>query len=159
MIDVDGVAKLAKNDTNKLRLVNVWATWCGPCVKEFPILVAASRRFANRDFELITLSVDDPKQESVVKEFLQKQHVAVPNRVQRSVKVEGRETNNYLFTGANLEPMLQALDPEAPGPVPYTVLIAPGGKVIYRHAGEVDAAELHAKVLEALGVYYTQSSR
>jgi len=117
-----------------------------------------SRRFANRDFELVTLSIDDPKDESKIKEMLEKHHVAVPNRVQRTLKVEGRPTNNYFFSGANPDELIQALDPQAPGPVPYTVLIAPGGKVLYRHSGEVDAAELQGKVLEALGVFYTQAN-
>jgi peroxiredoxin len=154
-IDAAGVAALAKNSSKKLRLINVWATWCGPCVAEFPSLVSMSRRFANRDFELVTLSIDDPKDQPQIKVFLEKQHCAVPNRVQRSLRSEGRTTNNYFFSGASTDAMLAALDPQAPGPVPFTVLIAPGGKVIYRHAGEIDAAELQAKVLDALGVYYT----
>ena len=158
-IDADTIKTLAKNDTKKLRLINVWATWCAPCVQEFPGLVSISRRLANRDFEFITLSVDDPKDQAKVQAFLEKQRAAVPNRVQRSLKAEGRRTNNYLFTGANLEAMLQALDPEAPGPVPYTVVIAPGGKVIYRHAGIVDAAELQAKLIDTLGTYYPSPTR
>ena len=40
-IDAEGIKALAKNDSKKLRLVNVWATWCVPCVAEFPELVAA----------------------------------------------------------------------------------------------------------------------
>src|SRR5207247_4555067 len=119
-IDTAGVAALAKNDTNKLRLVNVWATWCAPCVEEFPTLVSISRRLANRDFELITISLDDPKDSAKVKQFLENQHAAVPNRVQRSLKAEGRATNNYLFDHADAEALMKALDPEAPGPVPYT---------------------------------------
>ena len=39
-IDAAGISALAKNPTNKLRLINVWATWCGPCVAEFPGLVS-----------------------------------------------------------------------------------------------------------------------
>ena len=77
-IDASGVAALAKNDTNKLRLINVWATWCAPCVAEFPDLVSISRRLNNRDFEMITLSVDDPVDQAKVKDFLQKQHAATP---------------------------------------------------------------------------------
>jgi peroxiredoxin len=153
-IDAAGVAALARNDTRKLRLVNVWATWCGPCVKEFPAVVSVSHRFANRDFEVITLSVDDPKDEAKAKRFLETHHATVPNRVQRSLKREGRRTNNYLFTGANVDALMRALDSSAPGPVPYTVLIAPGGKIIYRRAGELDLAELQAKVLDQLGPYY-----
>lgn len=153
-IDAAGIAALARNDTKKLRLINVWATWCVPCVKEFPGLVSLSRRLGNRDFELITISVDDPKEEAKVQRFLEKQHVALPNRVKRSLNAEGRKTNNYLFTGANTDALFKALDPSAPGPVPYTVVIAPGGKVVYRHAGELVVSELRPRIIEELGPYY-----
>ena len=153
-IDAAAVAKLARNDTQKLRLVNVWATWCGPCVKEFPGFVSLSRRLGNRDFELITISVDDPKDEPKVKAFLEKKHVAIPNRVKRSLKAEGRTANNYLFSGAKIEALMDALDPSAPGPVPHTVVIAPGGKIIYRKNGPVDFAELQSKLVDELSPYY-----
>ena len=158
-IDASGVAALAKNPTNKLRLVNIWATWCSPCVAEFPGLVSISRRLANRDFEMITISVDDPKDQAKAKSFLENQHAAVPNRVQRSLKSEGRATNNYLFSGGDAEAMMKALDPQAPGPVPYTIVIAPGGKIIYRCDGPVDDAALLARLIETLGPYYTPNGR
>ena len=44
MIDVDGVGQLLKNDSGKLRLINVWATWCGPCISEFPELIKINRK-------------------------------------------------------------------------------------------------------------------
>ena len=157
-IDITNVATLARNNTQKLRLINVWATWCAPCVKEFPSIVSISHRFANRDFEVITLSVDDPKDEAKVKQYLEKQHASVPNRVQRSLKAEGRVTNNYLFSGASVDALMQALDPAAPGPVPYTIIIAPGGKIIYRRVGEVNAPEIQAKLVDNLGSYYTPPS-
>jgi thiol-disulfide isomerase/thioredoxin len=153
-IDAAKIALLAHNGTKKLRLFNVWATWCVPCVEEFPGIVSISHRFANRDFEVITVSVDDPKDEAKVKQFLDKEHATVPNRVQRSLKPEGRKTNNYLFSGASTDALMQALDPDAPGPVPYTVVVAPGGKVIYRHSGEVNLAELEATLVDTLGAYY-----
>ena len=154
-IDATNVAALARNNTKKLRLINVWATWCAPCVEEFPGIVSISHRFANRDFEVITISVDDPRDEAKVKQFLDKEHATVPNRVQRSLKVEGRPTNNYLFTGASTDDLMKALDPDAPGPVPYTVLIAPGGKILYRCANEINVAELSAKIVDQLGAYYS----
>jgi peroxiredoxin len=153
-IDAAGVAALARNDTKKLRLINVWATWCAPCVEEFPGFITLSRRLANRDFEVITISVDDPKDSAKVKQFLQTRHAAVPNRVNRSLRNEGRTANNYLFSGANTDALMKALDPEAPGPVPLTVMITPGGKIIYRRSGEVDFDQLRAKIIDQLGPYY-----
>jgi peroxiredoxin len=157
-IDTAGVAALAKNGTNKVRLVNVWATWCAPCVEEFPGLVSISRRLANRDFEMITISVDDAKDEAKVKQFLEKQHASIPNRVQRSLKAEGRRTNNYHFTGADLDALMQALDPTSPGPVPYTLIIAPDGKILHRQSGVIDVAELQSKLIDTLGAYYSSAT-
>ncbi|MFW5821279.1 MAG: redoxin family protein, partial [Bacteroidota bacterium] len=61
-IDVPGIQKVIENNTENLRLVNVWATWCGPCVIEFPELVNIYRMYSGRDFELITISADKPSQ-------------------------------------------------------------------------------------------------
>ena len=148
------IAALAKNDTKKLRVINVWATWCAPCVKEFPGLVSIARRLGNRDFELITVSMDDPKDDARVKAFLEKQQMALPNKTKRSVEAEGRRTNNYLYTGASADALIKALDPAWPGPLPHTVVIAPGGKIVYRHTGELDSTALMTKLVELLGPYY-----
>ena len=159
LIDAGGVAKLAKNDSNRLRLVNVWATWCAPCVAEFPALVALARRVGNRDFELVTISMDDAKMRPQVKAFLEKQHVATPGRLKRLLAAEGRGALNFLYTGASADALVQSLDPEWPGPLPHTVLIAPGGKIVWRHNGAVDSGELTRKVVELLGAYYTPEEK
>ena len=158
-IDAAEVSALVKNPTAKLRLINVWATWCDPCVAEFPGLVSIAQRLSNRDFELITISLDDPKDEAKAKAFLEKQHAAVSNRLQRSLKAEGRTTNNYLFKTGDGDALMQALDPSAPGPIPYTLIVAPGGKILYRHAGEVNTIELQAKLIDTLGAYYPPTGR
>jgi thiol-disulfide isomerase/thioredoxin len=154
-IDAAGIAKLAKNDSNRYRLINVWATWCAPCVAEFPELVSLSRRLGNRDFEFDTISLDDPKLQPQAKAFLEKQHAAPPGRLKRSLKSEGRAGTNFLYTEASTDALVKALDPEWPGPLPHTVLIAPGGKIVYRHNGPVDPTELLAKIIAELGPYYT----
>jgi len=153
-IDMNGIKALAHNDTKKLRLFNVWATWCTPCVREFPGLVSLTRRLGSREFELITISVDDPKDQNKVRIFLEQQHAAVPGPLQKTLAAEGRKTNNYLFTGADTEALLKELDPSAPGPVPHTVLVAPGGKILYRQTGQLDVLALQNKVVEELGPYY-----
>jgi peroxiredoxin len=153
-IDVAGVAALARNDTKRWRLINVWATWCEPCVKEFPGLVTLSRRFETRAFEMITVSLDDPKEQATVQRFLERQHAILPTPEKAAVAAEGRRTNTYFFTGASTDAFGQALDSAWPGPLPYTILVAPGGKIVYRHSGELNIDELRALLVDRLGAYY-----
>lgn len=154
-IDAAGVAAIARNPSNRYRLVNVWATWCAPCVAEFPGLVGLSRRLGNRDFEFVTISMDDPKMEAQAKKFLEKQHASPPNRLKRVLAAEGRTATNFLYTGASTDALIKELDPEWPGPLPHTVLIAPGGKIVWRHNGAVNLTELQDKIIDTLGPYYT----
>ena len=153
-IEAAEVAKLRKNGTNKLRLINVWATWCGPCVQEFPELVTTARKFDMRDFEFVSISADDPKDTAKVKAFLEKRNAGLSDRLKQSVKAEGRTTNSYLFTGASTEELFKALDPQAPGGLPHTVLVGTNGEIIWKHNGAVNGEELRAKILEHLGNYY-----
>jgi thiol-disulfide isomerase/thioredoxin len=153
-IDAAGVAALVKNPTNKLRLINVWATWCAPCVAEFPELAKFSRRLRRRDFEVITISLDVPKDQAKALAFLQAQHAGMPARITATLKAEGRTTNNYLYTASSTDALVQALDPEWPGPIPHTILVAPGGKIIWRYNGPFDATTLGRRILDELGGFY-----
>lgn len=153
-IDAAGVAALRKGGTANVRLFNVWATWCVPCVAEFPELVATSRRFDMRNFEFISISVDETKDQARVKAFLEKNRAGLSDRLKKSVKEEGRKSNSYLFEGGTMDDLMKVLDPEWPGGIPHTVLVGTDGKVIWRHNGAVDGDELRARVLEHLGNYY-----
>ena len=154
LIDAEGLAALRKNDTGKVRMFNVWATWCGPCVQEFPELVATSRKFGLRNFEFISICMDDPETLPEVKAFLEKNNAIVPAKLKPTLKAEGRKGNAYVFNEASSDALIQALDPEWPGPIPHTLVVAPGGEVIYRHNGIVDGDELRAKILEHMGRFY-----
>ena len=157
-IDAAGVAALRKNDTKKVRLFNVWATWCGPCVEEFPELVKTSRKFGLRDFEFISISMDDPADLKPVKAFLDKNGNALPGKLKPSLKAEGRNTNCYVFKGGNNDELIQALHPEWKGPIPFTLLVAPGGKVIYSTNEEVDGDKLREIILNYMGDAYVPES-
>jgi hypothetical protein len=106
------------------------------------------------EFELITISLDAPEDRSRAQAFLSKHHAALPDRLKGSVQAEGRRGNNYLFNGASQDELIAALDPAWPGPIPHSVPVAPDGRIIWRHNGKVDGAELRAKVLEIMGRYY-----
>lgn len=153
-ITATGIAQLVKNDTSKYRLFNVWSTTCVPCVKEFPGLVRVSRRMGLRDFELITISTDLPEDYDRALAFLDKHRAALPARLKPSLEKEGRTSNNYLYSEPSMDSLIQALDPDWEGPQPHTVLVAPGGKVIFRHNGEIGEEELLDKVLAVMSNAY-----
>ena len=153
-IDAAGVAALRANPTSKFRLFNVWATWCAPCVEEFPSLVAISRKFDMRDFDFITVSMDDPKHAAKAHAFLEKQGAGLTKRKQATVDKEGRKTNHYLYTGASADALVAALDPQWPGPIPHTILVAPGGKILWRQNGMIDPKAAVSAIVEAMTPFY-----
>ena len=154
LLDAAGVTALRKNGTNKVRLFNIWATTCGPCIAEFPELVTTARKFGLRDFELITISTDDPKDSAKVKAFLEKRGAGLLDRLKPSLKAEGRTTNSYIFSDPDTNALVKALDPEWPGAIPHTVLVGTDGKILWRHTGAVNGEELRAKILDHMGRYY-----
>ena len=154
VIDAAGVAGLRKNGTNKMRLFNVWATTCAPCVAEFPELVTTARKFGLRDFELITISTDDPKDSAKVKAFLEKRGAGLLDRLKPSLKAEGRTTNSYIFKEADTNALMKALDPKWPGAIPHTVLVGTNGEILWRHNGAVNGEELRTVILEKMGRFY-----
>jgi len=158
IIDAAGVAALRKNGTKKVRMFNVWATWCGPCVEEFPELVKTSRKFGLRDFEFITISMDDPTQLKDVKKFLEEQNNILPGKLKPTLQAEGRKTNNYVFKSANSDELIQALDPQWKGPIPFTLIVAPDGTVVHRLEGGLESAadgdKLRQIILDYMGDAY-----
>ena len=155
-IDAAGVKALRDNSTKNVRLFNVWATWCAPCVAEFPELVTTARKFDMRQFEFINISVDEPADSAKVKGFLEKRGAGLSGRAKAMLKTEGRPTNSYIFAGGELADLMKILDSEWPGPVPHTVLVVPGGKIVWRHNGPVDGDELRTKIFEQMGAFYTE---
>ncbi|MEM6688370.1 MAG: redoxin domain-containing protein [Planctomycetota bacterium] len=152
--DAKTIAELVKNPTEKYRLFNVWSTTCIPCVGEFPGLISISKRMGLRPFELITISTDLPRNEERVRSFLSNMEAALPKRLAASLKAEGRSSNNYLYTEASMDDLINALDPQWEGPQPHTILVAPGGEVVYRHNGAVSEKELLDAVLKNMSTGY-----
>jgi len=152
-LDAAGLAKLRAAKTDRVRVYNVWATWCPPCVKEFPDLVSISRQFDMRNVDLITVSMDKPADEAKVAAFLTKQQAGVSRRGLSAAKNEGRATNHFLFTGSPDE-LAAALDPEMLGPIPHTLVVAPNGKILYRHTGIINRLQVVGVILDEINRFY-----
>ncbi len=149
-LDEELSKKLRNNSAKNLRLINFWSTTCGPCVKEFPDLVDTGRRFQNRPVQFISISLDSVALRPAVSKFLESRHAALPGPTAKSLKEEGLTTNNYHWAGGNPDTMAQAIDPEWSGALPHTVLVAPGGKILWRHTGELDIVETRRQILKGL---------
>lgn len=83
-----------------LVLVHVWATWCVPCVDEFPELMKVYEHFENQGLELILVSADDPDEIDSVEKFLQKQNCPVGSLVSTELSQKFIETLSPNWTGS-----------------------------------------------------------
>ena len=75
-------------------------------------------------------------------------------KVENSLKKEGRTTNSYLFAGSNDE-LAAALDKDMPGPIPHTILVAPGGEIVWRHNGVINRMEAVNAILDRMNRFYS----
>ncbi|MEQ8582573.1 MAG: redoxin domain-containing protein [Marinoscillum sp.] len=141
-ISVPEVSDLVKNTSDKLRLINIWATWCGPCVQEFPDFVDINRMYRGRDFEFVSISGDKLSKQQKALEFLTKKEAS---------------NTNYIYSGENMYDLIEAVDPNWQGALPYTLLVAPGGKVIYKVDGTIDPYELKKAIVGYLGRFYADN--
>ena len=139
-IDEAAIKTLARNEGGKkLRLLNVWATWCGPCVIEFPDIVSLNRIYRGREFEVVTVNADEAGKREKALEFL---------------KTQQASTRNVAFDKGDPYALIEAVDPKWQGALPHTIVVAPGGEVIYRSEGAFDTLKLRKAIVGWLGRYF-----
>ena len=133
--DASALQKLRTDSGGKIRVINVWATWCGPCVAEFDDLVETNLHFRHRDFELVTVAAQFPDEKAKVLKFLEKHHAS---------------TRNLIFGETDKYKLIEAIDPKWDGALPHTLVIDADGKVLYSETGELDFLKLRRAIVPAL---------
>ena len=139
LVDAEGLKKLRSNAGENYTLVSFWATWCGSCVAEFADLQDTFRMYNDRGFSLVTVSANTPDEKASVLKFLQRKHAT---------------SRNLLFASEDTAALQKAFDPKWESAVPYTVLLAPGGEVLFSTTGSVDMLQLRRKILASVPAEY-----
>lgn len=113
-LDERGLSKLIRERNGKVLFLNVWATWCVPCVEEFPDLVKLHSAFEGRPVEVVGISADfDDEIESKIVPFLRKQKV--PFRV-------------YVASFKRQEDFINGVDRSWSGALPASLIVDAKGK-------------------------------
>lgn len=122
--DLDGKPRRLSEWDGKLVLLNFWATWCAPCLKEMPLLVEAQQQHGARGLQLVGIAADEVEP---VRRFAERLKVNYP------ILAGGPEVYDAM---AALGAQLDAL--------PFSVLIAPNGRILERIAGDLSREEIKA---------------
>ncbi len=132
IIDSAGMESLMKNPSDKLRLVNLWSMGSPNSLQEFSEFITINRMYRDRDFELITLCVNG---------------TGDMERALKLLQIQQASNTNFMANPGNWHTWFKSIHPGWQGDLPYTLLIEPGGKIVYAREGLIDATELKRTIV------------
>jgi len=133
-INLEDLKKLLQRDGKDTRplLINFWATWCDPCREEFPDLVKVDNDYRDKGLNFIAVSLDDVTDiKSEVPKFLNEMKARMPV---------------VLLNVKDPEPAIKAVDATWDGQLPATFLYDKDGKIVFKHFGRIQPAELRSAI-------------
>jgi len=139
----DELRKLRANAEGKMVLIRFWSAPDSDA-REFADLETTYRMYIDRDLAFVTVSTNKPGQRETVQRVLEEQHAT---------------SRNLMFASDDTTALRKAFDPSWDSAAPYTVLIAPDGKLLYREHGKVDVLQLRRTILASLPADYIGFSR
>jgi len=120
--DLEGTLHSASEWDGKIRLVNFWATWCPPCVREMPAFIKMQEQYKDKDFVVIGIALDF---KDAVQNF-----------------VDNMDMNlgiNYPILNGEAASELTTVYGNRLGVLPFSVFIGKDNKIISVHNGEITA--------------------
>ena len=132
-VDAKGIDALRAKHKGKVLVMNFWATWCTPCVQEFPDLVKLQKSYATKGLDVVFVSIDDDdaKTKQRVTSFLRKQKALPPS---------------YIKSGGDDEQFINAVSSEWSGAIPATFIYNKEGTLVKTKAEELNYESLKALV-------------
>ena len=106
------------NDT--VYLVNFWATWCAPCIKELPAIQAVEKKYAGKKFKVLLVSLDFNKE--------------LTSRLEPFVKSKNITSDVFLLNDPDQNRWINKVDARWSGDIPFTLLYGRNFRESYPHA-------------------------
>jgi thiol-disulfide isomerase/thioredoxin len=130
LIDLDRNSRHISEWDGKVLVINFWATWCPPCIKEIPMFVKLQAKYANQNLQFIGISVDKSRQQ-----------------VLNFVKTNGI---NYPILGGEEAFAVTQKFGNTSGAIPFTVIIDRNGYIVSRYLGEMSEHKAQELILPLL---------
>lgn len=127
------VSQIESYKGEKPVLVNFWATWCIPCIEEFPYIMKLKENY-NDEFELIFVSGDFEEAKEEAREFLKEQNV---------------NFTTYYKTGKDNE-FIQTVSETWSGALPYTVIYSRDGSISAEWEGKAEYEQFEQELLKVI---------
>jgi peroxiredoxin len=134
-VGAEELKALRANATDKVTLVNFWSTGCRTCTDQFLDLETTFRMYRLRAFNMVTISTDPLNASPAVLEFLKTQYASSPNK--QFATADGTALQAAWGAKWNIKS-------------PFTMVIAPGGEVLYQKEGKIDIIEVRRHILAAM---------
>jgi len=134
-VDETGFQKLTTAHQGKVVLYEFWATWCEPCRAEMPKLIALQAKLKARGFELVTISADEPEQQTTAKKLLTQSGAPAP-AYRKEAKDDGKFIN--------------AIEGKWSGALPALFLYDRNGKKVRSFIGETEIGVIEVAIQKLL---------
>lgn len=135
-IDAKAFRSILEKERGKVVVVNLWATWCSPCLREIPDLVSVTREVQKRGVTLIGVAVDDPSPGALQVESFRKRYFP--------------DFRTYARQGHEIDELASVIDPAWNEVVPTTYVIDRSGKIAARIQGKKSIEEFRAVIKKSL---------